>query len=439
METTEYWIRPGQKKAIALLHGIGAKDPQDYWHAFLDIVVNDEQLQEFGVFVWKYPTHVGSGWWNNMISTATQFTLRETAPQIKQLGAVWDTTYHTQFRDYQDVFLICHSMGGLVVKSWVIDVLESGHSDRLEQLRHIAFYATPHNGAPVTTLANWNRQLKDMQLKSPLIEDIGNRWHNHVVAWKERNPGPKEHLYNRYIAHLVVAGLVDRVVPSNFATIRGINVTQVQGDHSEVIQPRNADDTRYKVWRHALDENMVRMLPRSQTIPETLPAFPSSLPQQITPPSPASSVVPQHPSSNYHSCVLSYATEDQAFAEKLYTDLHKQGVSCWFAEQDLKQGDKLRPEIYRAINKQDKLLLILSEHAIESHWVEEEFDVARDRELRQTDTFLLFPLRLDETVFTTEKYWAITVRQRYIGDFCQWQDETAYQQALQRLLRDLHL
>src|SRR5690242_5692868 len=27
METTEYWIRPGKRKVIALLHGIGAKDP----------------------------------------------------------------------------------------------------------------------------------------------------------------------------------------------------------------------------------------------------------------------------------------------------------------------------------------------------------------------------------------------------------------------------
>src|SRR6266567_2862151 len=74
----------------------------------------------------------------------------------------------------------------------------------------------------------------------------------------------------------------------------------------------------------------------------------------------------QHSSSDYHTCVLSYATEDQAFAEKLYADLQSKGVSCWYAPHDLKTGDKLRTQIYEAIQKQDKLLLILSDHAVKS-------------------------------------------------------------------------
>ncbi len=445
MEKTEYWIRPGQGKAIALLHGIGAKDPQDYWRTFLDVVANDEQLQDVGLFVWKYPTHVGPGRWKDIISTVTKRTLRETVPRIKQLGAVWDTTYRAQFRNYQDVFLICHSMGGLVVKSWIIDVLEGGQSERLESLRHIAFYATPHNGAPITTLADWNKQLKDMQLDSPFIEDIGNRWYEHVVAWKDRVPGPEDRLYNRYIPHLVIAGLVDRVVPSNYATIRGMPLTTVQGDHPGVIQPIHADDTRYKVWRHALDEAIAVKSPRSQTVSETaqhtgLHASPSSLPQQITSPSPtASSTQQQHATSGYHTCILSYATEDQAFAEKLYTDLQKQGVSCWFAPHDVKIGDKLRDKIYAAIRNQEKLLLVLSEHAINSKWVEEEVDAALDREHQQPGLYLLFPIRLDDQVFQTEKAWGVAVRQRFIGDFHLWTDDVSYQRALQRLLRDLHV
>lgn len=156
-----------------------------------------------------------------------------------------------------------------------------------------------------------------------------------------------------------------------------------------------------------------------------------SLAPASTPPAPAA--------GSYHTCVLSYATEDRAFAEKLYADLQSAGVSCWFAEQDLKQGDKLREEIYSAINKQDKLLLVLSQQAIESLWVAEEVDAALDREHQQAGTLLLFPIRLDQSVFTTEKYWAITVRQRRIGDFRQWQQETEYQQSLQRLLRDLQV
>jgi TIR domain len=142
-------------------------------------------------------------------------------------------------------------------------------------------------------------------------------------------------------------------------------------------------------------------------------------------------------SSPYQSCILSYATEDQAFAEKLHADLIQQGVSCWFAPHDLKVGDKLRDKVYEAIQNQNKLLIVLSEHAIASAWIEEEVDAALDREHQQPGMFLLFPIRLDDKVFQTSKAWAVAVRQRYIGDFRQ-QDEVSYQRALQRLLRDLH-
>lgn len=149
----------------------------------------------------------------------------------------------------------------------------------------------------------------------------------------------------------------------------------------------------------------------------------------------------QHPtgSSGYHSCVLSYATEDQVFAEKLYADLQSKDISCWFAPHDLKIGDKVRDRIYEAVQKQNKLLLILSEHAVTSDWVEREVELAFERESQSRENLVLFPIRLDDAVIQTNVAWAGDIRRiRVIGDFRQWQDEQAYQVALQRLLRDLH-
>lgn len=135
--------------------------------------------------------------------------------------------------------------------------------------------------------------------------------------------------------------------------------------------------------------------------------------------------------------MIGYSNKDTAFVNKLYTDLQARGVPCLLVDQDLKIGDKLREEIYRAVRQLDKLLLVLSEHAIASKWVEEAVDVALDRERQQPGTYLLFPLLLDDTVLDTEKYWAIAVRQRLIGNFTNWQQDAEYQQALQRVLRDL--
>src|SRR5260370_40567862 len=104
-------------------------------------------MKDFGIFVWKYPTHTELSWWRNMLASLKRKTIVETAPAIKRLGAAWGATYDTQFSNYQKVILVCHSMGGLVVKSWIIDTLNNRGSATLEKLAHLSFYATPHNGA----------------------------------------------------------------------------------------------------------------------------------------------------------------------------------------------------------------------------------------------------------------------------------------------------
>jgi len=132
------------------------------------------------------------------------------------------------------------------------------------------------------------------------------------------------------------------------------------------------------------------------------PASPAAR-ENIIPSSTPALVQQQNASSGYHTCVFSYATEDQQFAEKLHADLQQQGVSCWFALHDLKRGDKIRSQIYVAIRKNGKLLLVLSEHSISSLWEEEKVDAALDQEHLQSGTLLLFPIRLDNTVMQTAK------------------------------------
>src|SRR6266566_8493959 len=145
----------------------------------------------------------------------------------------------------------------------------------------------------------------------------------------------------------------------------------------------------------------------------------SSTPQKIAPPAPTPTPSQQqHTPGTYHTCVLSYATEDQAFAEKLHADLQSKGVSCWYAPHDLKVGDKLRTQIYEAIQKKDKLLLVLSEHAVKSDWVEREVELAFERERQPPETPVLFPIRLDDAVMHTTAAWVGDIRRiRFIGDF----------------------
>ena len=85
-------------------------------------------------------------------------------------------------------------------------------------------------------------------------------------------------------------------------------------------------------------------------------------------------------------------------------DLQSKGVRCWFASEDMKIGDRLRPRIDETIRLYDKLLLVLSKTTVASQWVEPEIETALARE-RQQGTTVLFPVRIDDTVMTLETGW----------------------------------
>jgi uncharacterized protein YjbI with pentapeptide repeats len=141
----------------------------------------------------------------------------------------------------------------------------------------------------------------------------------------------------------------------------------------------------------------------------------------------------------FHSCFISYSSKDELFAERLHADLQNKGVRCWFAPHDMPIGAKIIDALDEAIRLRDKVLLILSESAIASDWVEGEVTRALDEE-RTRKQVVLFPVRIDEAVMQTSEAWAHLLRgQRNIGDFTRWKDHDSYQKSFERLMRDLRV
>ncbi len=58
----------------------------------------------------------------------------------------------------------------------------------------------------------------------------------------------------------------------------------------------------------------------------------------------------------YYTVFISYSSKNEDFAKRLYSDLQSNGVRCWFAPEDFKIGDKIRPLIDELIHLHDKLL-----------------------------------------------------------------------------------
>jgi TIR domain/Pentapeptide repeats (8 copies) len=140
-----------------------------------------------------------------------------------------------------------------------------------------------------------------------------------------------------------------------------------------------------------------------------------------------------------YSCFISYSAKDEEFVRRLYADLQDKGVRCWFAPHDMKIGDEILDALDKAIRLRDKVLLVLSDASIASRWVKDEVTKGFAEE-RQRGGVVLFPVRLDDAVFTTNEAWALKLRDnRNIGDFRSWKDHDAYQKTLARLLRDLRI
>lgn len=139
------------------------------------------------------------------------------------------------------------------------------------------------------------------------------------------------------------------------------------------------------------------------------------------------------------SCFMSYAGKDEAFAHKLFECLQEQGVRCWLISEQVRKKEKYYPLIDAALNLHDKELLVMSENSIESDWIEEEVNIAFQKE-DQTGEIVLVPVMLDDSVKYSEKPWIAKVRRsRQVLDFSLWQDEETFEEMLGSLADELKL
>jgi hypothetical protein len=171
-----------------------------------------------------------------------------------------------------------------------------------------------------------------------------------------------------------------------------------------------------------------------------------------------------HRPIEFYSCFISYSGKDQEFADRVYEGLQNKGVRCWFAPHDIKGGRKIHEQLDEAIRVHDKLLLILSEHSMNSNWVKAEILRAQKREIEENQSptlsskdddkdgaptrkkkQILFPITLVpyaalenwEYPISTGIDLAEEIRQYFIPDFSSWKDHDSFQIGFEKLVKDL--
>jgi len=161
------------------------------------------------------------------------------------------------------------------------------------------------------------------------------------------------------------------------------------------------------------------------------------------------SLLESHP-IQFFSCFISYGSDDEQFADRLYRDLKGRGVSCYKFDVDALVGRGVWANIDQAIRLHGKTIVICSQSSLQRPGVQREIERALQREDELTsrqaaqpdvkiDADVLFPVRLDDYVF---KGWEHPrkpdVVAKNIGDFRGWDEgRKNYQRGMEQLLRAL--
>jgi ATP-dependent Clp protease ATP-binding subunit ClpC len=146
-----------------------------------------------------------------------------------------------------------------------------------------------------------------------------------------------------------------------------------------------------------------------------------------------------------YSAFISYSGLDEEFAQALYQRLVGSGLKVWFAPESMKAGEVLAEQIGNAIERHDRLLLVLSKNSLRSDWVMTEIRKALKTE-RATGQRKLFPIRLVDMSELND--WvcidprsgqdlADQVCKYFIPDFTAWRDGGSFELTIARLIRDL--
>lgn len=145
-----------------------------------------------------------------------------------------------------------------------------------------------------------------------------------------------------------------------------------------------------------------------------------------------------------NGCFISYSRKDWKFVDKLHDRLVAEGINVWLDRHEMVAG-AIQDQVWRAIQLHHVVIIVLSEDSTQSDWVENELDMAREKE-KTEGRVVLCPVALDEAWRTkvdarggpgnpSRPLWR-TLQQKLILDFSPWETE-AFDQVFAKLVRGL--
>lgn len=167
-------------------------------------------------------------------------------PQLEEVGRALGGFLESAELRGRQITLVGHSQGGLVILSYLSDMVSAGRGLELSRIRQAILIATPLLGSKFFELVRVflsrvidNPQERELRVLNPNMSAIVSRVQGQIVGAREVSAS------HCPIPIQLFSGLTDAIVPE--ASARGTfpEVTPLRGDHSTVIRPLGRTDSRY--------------------------------------------------------------------------------------------------------------------------------------------------------------------------------------------------
>ena len=136
---------------------------------------------------------------------------------------------------------------------------------------------------------------------------------------------------------------------------------------------------------------------------------------------------------------IAYSDADSTFVDKVGNSMTKKGIRYWRNMHDAKAG-QMEKQSHGLICQNPTVLLILSEHSLNSDWAKNEIRTALGRE-KEIGRDVLYPVALDESWKNSRgsKQAMEQITQGHIFDFSAWRNDSQFDSLLRRLIDGLEL
>ncbi len=214
------------------------------WDLFVERLSSDPEVrgESYSFVRYAYPTEFLE--WNPA----------KRIPSIRECGNNLGTFLGT-IGNSDQLILVGHSMGGLVIQSFLAQKIQQHRGLDLAKIRSVVLFATPNRGSMILSnlrsifsIIRSNPQEEDLKVLNGEIASIGEIIERSILGAKEIREDSCP------IPFRVFWGGQDNVVPEASARGSFVEASCLQAGHSEIIQcdPKKPNDERYFALKDAI-------------------------------------------------------------------------------------------------------------------------------------------------------------------------------------------